>query len=236
MMLRLKHQMTQTSPWTTIWMGRGMYFSSQMQCGHSGQINTRLFAPTTYRRFCKAKPVVVTEQNETHSENETNSEKKNEELNFVKNQTNLRQIFLRKPADGLYPAIKPISEIEAPDVENLVNTPVMADSLEKLISTRAFARENPKLVNALIQNLYDKNGQLIEKMFYQLLNERLKYSNSPLMSSLNYNLMMQSAALFKRHMLLDQLTFESTIFDMPVDNQTFIKTIMCLYYDLHRTQ
>ena len=56
------------------------------------------------------------------------------------------------------------------------------------------------------------------------------------MSSLNYNLMMLSAALFKRHILLDQLTFETTIFGIPVDNQTFIKTIMCLYYDLHRTQ
>ena len=48
--------------------------------------------------------------------------------------------------------------------------------------------------------------------------------------------MIHSAAQFKRHMLLDQLTFESTVLDVPVDNQTFIKTIMCLYYDLHRTQ
>ena len=48
--------------------------------------------------------------------------------------------------------------------------------------------------------------------------------------------MIHSAAQFKRHMLLDQLTFETTVLDVPVDNQTFIKTIMCLYYDLHRTQ
>ena len=98
-------------------------------------------------------------------------------------------------------------------------------------------KENPKLVSALIRHLYDKNGDLMEKMYYQLLKERLIGSSfSPLMTPLNYNLMIHSAAQFKRHMLLDQLTFETTVLDVPVDNQTFIKTIMCLYYDLHRTQ
>ena len=66
-----------------------------------------------------------------------------------------------------------MEEMEADDVEELVNSPVMGDSVEKLIATRAFVRENPKLVNALIRHLYDKNGHLIEKMYYQLLNERL---------------------------------------------------------------
>jgi hypothetical protein len=132
--------------------------------------------------------------------------------------------------------MKPLSEIEADDVEDLVKSPLMGDSVEKLIATRAFIRENPKLVNALIRHLYDKNGDLMEKMYYQLLKERLEYSNSPLLTPLNYNLMIHSAAPFKRHMLLDQLTFETTVLDVPVDNQTFIKTIMCLYYDLHRTQ
>ena len=84
--------------------------------------------------------------------------------------------------------------MEAEDVEDLVNAPLMTDSLEKLVSTRAFARDNPKLVDSLVRHLYDKNGPLIEKMYYQLLNERLQYSNSNLMSSLNYNLMMHSAA------------------------------------------
>ena len=106
----------------------------------------------------------------------------------------MRQIFNRQSHDGLYPAMKPVDEMEADDVEELVNTPMMADSLEKLVSTRAFARENPKLVNALIRHLYDKNGLLIERMYYQLLNERLQCANSSLMSSLNYNLMMHSAA------------------------------------------
>ena len=55
-------------------------------------------------------------------------------------------------------------------------------------------------------------------MYTQLLRERLRYAGSPLMSPLSYNLMMQSAALFKRHRLLDQLTFESSIFDVPIDN------------------
>ena len=73
-------------------------------------------------------------------------------------------------------------------------------------------------------------------MYTQLLRERLEHSGSPLMSSLTYNLMMQSAALFKRHRLLDQLTFESSIFDVPIDNQTYIETTMCLYYDLTRTK
>ena len=58
--------------------------------------------------------------------------------------------------------MKPLSEIEADDVEDLVKSPMMSDSVEKLIATRAFIRENPKLVNALIRHLYDKNGDLME--------------------------------------------------------------------------
>ena len=51
----------------------------------------------TYRQFCKAKPAIIADQNENHSENDNKDEKSYEELNFVKNQSNLRQIFIRKP-------------------------------------------------------------------------------------------------------------------------------------------
>ena len=132
--------------------------------------------------------------------------------------------------------MKSVHEMEAEDVPELASMPQPDKQLEELVAKRAYARDNPKLVNALIGHLYDKNGKLIEQMYAQLLKERLKHSGSPLMSSLSYNLMMQSAALFKRHRLLDQLTFESSIFDVPIDNQTYIKTIMCLYYDLNRTK
>ena len=47
---------------------------------------------------------------------------------------------MRKPEDGLYPAIKPINDMQAEDVEELVSNPVMVDSVEELVSTRAFAR------------------------------------------------------------------------------------------------
>ena len=167
---------------------------------------------------------------------EQDSQDKNQSLDFVQRQANLRQVFLRDPADGLYPKMKSIDEMQAEDVPDLVNAPQAEERIRELVTKRAFARDNPQLVNALISQLYDKNGKLIEQMYTQLLRERLEHSGSPLMSSLTYNLMMQSAALFKRHRLLDQLTFESSIFDVPIDNQTYIKTIMCLYYDLNRTK
>ena len=114
--------------------------------------------------------------------------------------------------------MKAIDEIVASDVPDLVNMPQADKQVEELVSKRAYARDDPKLVNALIGHLYDKNGKLIEQMYTQLLRERLRHADSPLMTPLSYNLMMQSAALFKRHRLLDQLTFESSIFDVPIDN------------------
>lgn len=198
------------------------------------QSGQQTLVPIACRGFGKAKPVPVRPAVEEQGEND--AEQNNKELEFVMRQPNLRQVFLRQPSDGLYPKMKSVHEMEAEDVPELASMPQPDKQLEELVAKRAYARDNPKLVNALIGHLYDKNGKLIEQMYAQLLKERLKHSGSPLMSSLSYNLMMQSAALFKRHRLLDQLTFESSIFDVPIDNQTYIKTIMCLYYDLNRTK
>ena len=68
------------------------------------------------------------------------------------------------------------------------------------------AREklNPKLTNALISQLHDKDGRMIERIYERLLRERLEKEESygNFMSPLHYNMMVQSAAVFKRHRLL----------------------------------
>ena len=144
--------------WNSIWLRRRTQLCT-------GQVDGRLFAPTACRHFCSAKPITITELKKLANERDK-EDSRNEELEFVKKTGNLRQIFNREPDDGLYPAMKPVSEIEADDVEELVSNPVMGDAVEKLIAARAFVRENPKLVNALIRHLYDKNGDLIEKMYF----------------------------------------------------------------------
>ena len=143
--------------WNSIWLGNRMQLYNPLAVS--------ALVPATTRRFCSAKPITVTELKKLANERDR-EEKRSEELEFVKKTGNLRQIFHRQPDDGLYPAVKPLSEIEADDVEELVSSPVMGDTVEKLIATRAFVRENPKLVNALVRHLYDKNGNLIEKMYY----------------------------------------------------------------------
>ena len=54
---------------------------------------------------------------------EQDSQDKNQSLDFVQRQANLRQVFLRDPADGLYPKMKSIDEMQAEDVPDLVNAP-----------------------------------------------------------------------------------------------------------------
>ena len=51
------------------------------------------------------------------------------------------------------------------------------------------------------------------------------------MSPLHYNMMVQSAAVFKRHRLLAQLVLESTVLGIPVDTQSYVKTIIATHYD-----
>ena len=78
------------------------------------------------------------------------SQEKRQSLDFVQRQGNLRQVFLRDPADGLYPKMKSIDEMQAEDVPDLVNTSQADERIQELVTKRAFARDSPQLVNALI--------------------------------------------------------------------------------------
>ena len=80
------------------------------------------------RQFCSAKvaPLVsssseVTEQNE-----------ESKQLKFVRSESNLRQVFIREPDDGLFPMIKAIDKMEAEDVEILIKAN-LKDVLKKVI-------------------------------------------------------------------------------------------------------
>ena len=51
------------------------------------------------------------------------------------------------------------------------------------------------------------------------------------MSPLHYNMMIQSAAVYKRHRLLSQLLLETTVLGVTVDTQSYIKTIIATHYN-----
>lgn len=74
---------------------------------------------------------------------------------------------------------------------------------------------------------------MIEKIYDRLLRERLTNDEcvGEYMKPIHYNMMMQSAAVFKRHRLLAQLILETTVLDVPVDTQTYIKTVIASHYD-----
>jgi len=69
-----------------------------------------------------------------------------DELRFVKDQNNLRQVFLRAPNDGLYPLVKHEDEMIAQDVEPLIKAN-LSKVLKKLIERDVV---EPKLTHALI--------------------------------------------------------------------------------------
>ena len=51
------------------------------------------------------------------------------------------------------------------------------------------------------------------------------------MSPLHYNMMVQSAAIYRRHRLLAQLVLESTVLGVSIDTQSYAKTIMATHYN-----
>jgi len=69
-----------------------------------------------------------------------------DELRFVKDQNNLRQVFLRAPNDGLYPLVKHEDEMIVEDVEPLIKAN-LSKVLKKLIERDVV---EPKLTHALI--------------------------------------------------------------------------------------
>lgn len=47
---------------------------------------------------------------------------------------------------------------------------------------------------------------------------------------LNYNMMIQSASQFKKKDFMMQLLFETTVTDIPVDTQTYIRAMLMVYH------
>lgn len=90
--------------------------------------------------------------------------------------------------------------MEASDVDMLIKNN-LSDVLRQVIDRD---RLDPKLTHALISQLHDKDGRMIERMYERLLKERLtkKEALGDFMSPLHYNMMIQSAAVYKRHRLL----------------------------------
>ena len=67
--------------------------------------------------------------------------------------------------------------------------------------------------------MYDKDGRMVERIYERLLKERLTMDSAVgnFMSPLQYNMMIQSASIFKRHRLLSQLILETTVLGVPLD-------------------
>lgn len=120
--------------------------------------------------------------------------------------------------------------MDASDVQPLVKAN-LTDILKKVIDRDAEI-DHP-MTHALIAQLHDKDGRLIEKIYERLLKERLSNEKKvgAYMSQLHYNMMVQSAAVYKRHRLLAQLILETTVLDVPLDTQSYIKTIISTHYD-----
>ena len=146
-----------------------------------------------FKYFCSAKPAPLP----MNSEVVEAEQKESTHLEFVRGQGNLSQVFRRTPDDGFFPAVKHHEEMEAEDVPNLIKAN-LSDVIKQVIN-----RENelePSLSHALISHLHDKDGRLIESIYDRLLRDRLardeKVGNY--MRPLHYNMMIQSAAVYKR--------------------------------------
>ena len=122
--------------------------------------------------------------------------------------------------------------MQASDVEPLIKAN-LSKVLKKLIERDVL---DTKLTHALISQLHDKDARMIERIYDRLLRERLTKPEceGDFMSPLHYNLMMQSAAVYKRHRLLGQLMLESTVLGVPIDSQTYIKSVIAAHYDKKR--
>ena len=96
------------------------------------------------RHFCTAKVQPAQVASKVDPVEET--EETDNQLKFIRNTTNLRQVFIRAPEDGYFPAIKHVDEMEAEDVELLVKNN-LSDILKSVIDREKL---DPKLTHALI--------------------------------------------------------------------------------------
>ena len=175
-----------------------------------------LIAPSMPQRmFSAAKAATSTVVKEDQLVETKNEEEDSSELRFVRAESNLRQVFIRAPNDGLYPVVKHEDDMVADDVEPLIKAN-LSKVLRKLIEREVL---DPSLTHALVSQLHDKDGRMIERIYERLLKERMtkKESVGDFMSPLHYNLMLQSAAVYKRHRLMQQLILETTVLGVPVD-------------------
>lgn len=94
------------------------------------------------------------------------------------------------------------------------------------------------MINCIVSNVYDKNADIIEQLYNKLVDEKRRidqqldlesYVANPI-SPLNYNLMLVSAAQFKRKDFLMQLLFETTVTDIKIDTQTYIRAMLMIYH------
>ena len=74
---------------------------------------------------------------------------------------------------------------------------------------------------------------MVERIYERLLKERLTMDSAVgnFITPLQYNMMIQSASIFKRHRLLSQLILETTVLGVPLDTQSYIKTIIATHHD-----
>lgn len=106
----------------------------------------------------------------------------------MRGESNLRQVFIRAPNDGLYPVVKHEDDMVAEDVEPLIKAN-LSKVLRKLIEREVL---DPSLTHSLISQLHDKDGRMIERIYERLLKERMtkKECIGDYMSPLHYNLML----------------------------------------------
>ena len=167
---------------------------------------------------------------------ELNEERKNDEgeVSYVP-APGLRIVQKRTACDGFIPNMKAVAAEEIRSVEDLQAIP---DHLIPEIARNLIHQDDnhldTKLSQALMRRLYDKDGSLMEQLYYRINRHSSRvYSDKKgstsssasgsaqwmTMTGESYNLMIQSALLSSSMSseMLAQLVFESTVLGMPLD-------------------
>jgi hypothetical protein len=100
------------------------------------------------------------------------------------------------------------------------------------------AVDKSAIINSIISNCFDKSPEVIETLYHKLVAEKRRIDNeldaesfvaNPI-STLNYNFMIHSASQFKRKDFLMQLLFETTVTDIRVDLQSYIRAKQMVFH------
>jgi len=101
------------------------------------------------------------------------------------------------------------------------------EELQKVIDSisLASATGSSTFITYLASLLHDKSADLTAALHSKLSEEGIHAS------SLAFNYFVQSAAHFKHYSFLMQLLYEATVTDIPLDMNTYIKTLSQVYFD-----